>query len=239
MSPAGRDALNARAAEYRLFARLFREPPSEALLRAIADDGLLTLAEQAGHSTGSGRPFDLAEDPAWPKQVDAIAIEYTRLFAAPGAAAVHPYESVYCDRVAIDNSTACSAYFAAPSGPSEVGGLLHGPSTVAVREAYRRSGMDVDPASHHLPDHLAIELEFMGCLINGGAHEEAAVFFREHLGRWVGRCLEDIRQRAAAGFFRVVADTAGAFLQREQRLFSDPELERAGLRGCRTDVNAS
>ena len=209
----------ARAAVYLLFARLFREPPSQTLLQAIVRERLLTLAELCGKSTNRIEPsLDPAEDCGWLDRVQAIAVEYTRLFAAPGAHAVQPYESVYCDTVSVDTSTACSAYFTTPAGPCQLTGLLHGPSAVAVREAYRRGGFELDPSSHELPDHLGIQLEFMGQLLKRGAGEQAAVFFQAHLGRWVFRCLEDIRQSPPAAFYHAVVDSATTFLQHEQQV---------------------
>ena len=204
-------ALHTRASAYLCFARLFREAPTPALLQQLREHGVLAHVEDA----------------QWFNQAEAIAVEYARLFAVPGEHAVQPYESAYCDTLTIDTSTACSSYFASEPPPTGLTGFLYGPSAVAVCNAYRRAGFELDPARHVLPDHLAIELEFMGRLLGRGECEAAKVFFSEHLGRWVCRCLEDMRQRTATGFYRVVADAAGAFLQQEQRLFLDPELEHA------------
>lgn len=144
------------------------------------------------------------------------AVEYARLFAVPGEQAVRPYESVYCDMLTIDSSTACSAYFESEPQIGGLAGFLHGPSASAVREAYRQAGFELDPTIHELPDHLAIELEFMGRLLERGDVEQAETFFTEHLGRWVFRCLEEIKQKTHSGFYRAVTDTLMSFLQREQ-----------------------
>ena len=193
---AGTD-LSVRAALYGLFARLLRGAPSESLLRDVVQGNLLTVAEQ-----GAQHPV---EDGQWPEQAEAIAVDYARLFAVPGEQAVQPYESVYCDTLTIDTSTACSPYFEPEPHPGGLTGFLYGPSAIAVREVYRRAGFELDAASHELPDHLAIELEFMGRLLERGDCEQAKVFFSEHLGRWVFRCLEDIAQRTTSGFYRAVA----------------------------------
>jgi TorA maturation chaperone TorD len=196
---------------YLLFARLLREAPSASLLQEVVQQRLLTLAEQwdAGQDVDT-HPLDPAEDPGWPEQVDAIAIEYAHVFAVPGERSVTPYESFYCDSLVIDTSTACSAYFEAEPQPSGLPGFLSGPSSAAVRQAYRRAGLELDPASHELPDHLAIELEFMGRLLERCEDEQAKAFFSEHLGRWVFRCLEDIT-RSSAGFYRAVAEAHRIF----------------------------
>ena len=211
--------LQERAGAYLLFARLLREAPSTDLLRDIVQHQLLTCAEQCGGCPAcTGTTLDPAEDATWPQQAEAIAVEYARLFAVPGEQSVQPYESVYCDTLTIDTSTACSPYF--ESEPQAIGlaGFLHGPSTVAVREAYRRAGFELDPTLHELPDHLAIELEFLGQLLARGAQDQAKDFFTQHLGRWVFRCLEEITQKTHIDFYRVVADTLTTFLRREVEL---------------------
>jgi TorA maturation chaperone TorD len=207
--------LQARAGTYLLVARLFREAPTPELLRQLVERRWLTAAEQWA---APERSLDPVEDPVWPAQAEAIAVEFTRLFAVPGEQAVHPYESVYCDTLAIDTSTACSPYFEPEAQSMGLSGFLHGSSAVAVRAAYRRAGFEVDAAVHELPDHLAIELEFMGQLLARGGVEQAETFFAEHLGRWVFRCLADVRQEALSGFYRTVADALAVFLRREHQV---------------------
>ena len=120
------------------------------------------------------------------------------------------------DTLRIDASTACSPYFEPEPKVSGLTGFLHGPSTGAVREAYRRAGFELGPATHELPDHLAHELEFMGRLLERGDGDHARVFFSEHLGRWALRCLADVKQQAHLAFYRPVADSLTVFLRREQ-----------------------
>jgi TorA maturation chaperone TorD len=195
----GKDAA-ARSATYRLFARLFSEAPTRAFLQDLV-----------GHGVLSG-----AQDAKWPDHTEAISVEYAQLFAVPGEQAVQPYESVYCDTLTIDTSTTCSAYFAPEPPAAGLAGFLYGPSAIAVRQAYHRAGFELDSASHELPDHLAIELEFVGRLLERGALDDAKAFFTAHLGRWVFRCLEDVRERAQLmGFYRVVTDGLVTFLQGE------------------------
>ena len=195
--------VQARTAIYFLFARLLRGTPSVELLREIVQRRLLSNA-----------------DPHWPNQAEAIAIEYARLFAVPGEQAVRPYESAYCDTLSIDTSTACSPYFKPEPQRCGLSGFLHGPSSLAVREAYRQAGFELDSSAHELPDHLAIELEFMGRLLEHGELERARTFFAEHLGRWAVRCLEDVKRNVPSGFYRLAAGTLATFLQHEQQLLT-------------------
>jgi TorA maturation chaperone TorD len=191
------------------------------LLEEIVQNGLLTLVERIGHPAAAGVMLDPAEDGRWPAQAQAqvIAVDFAHLFAVPGEHAVRPYESAYCDTIEIDASTACSAYFhSAPSGP--VTGLLHGPSATAVLAVYRQAGFELDPAASELPDHVAIELEFVGRLLESAAERQAAEFFATHLGRWVFRCLHDIKRHAQIAFYCTVADVAETFLRFEERAFA-------------------
>lgn len=190
------ESVAARAGAYRLFARLLCEAPSEGLLRGILEQDLFGREEQAG--------------------TEQIALEYARLFVVPGKHVVRPYESVYCDVLTIDTSTACSPYF--QSEPQGIGfnGFLGGPSSVAVREAYRQVGLELAPAAHELPDHLGVELEFMGWLLEHGQTNQARVFFVEHLGRWVYNCVSEIKQKAHSWFYRSVAEKLECFLKDEQ-----------------------
>lgn len=200
-----------RAGVYLLFARLFREAPTAELLRQLVEHRWLTAAEQWADAE---RSLDPVEGASWPKQSEAIAIEFARLFVVPGEQAVRPYESVYTDTLTIDTSTACSPYFDPEPTAGGLTGFLHGASANAVRDAYQHAGFSVEPGSHELPDHLAIELEFMGQLLARGKTNEARAFLTAHLGRWIFRCLEDIQQRASP-FYRAVAKSLANFLRHE------------------------
>jgi TorA maturation chaperone TorD len=188
--------LAARSAAYVVFARLFREAPTPGFLQWLKEHGVLVDVDGAPGTSDA----------------EAIAIEYARLFAVPGEQSVQPYESVYRDTLTIDASTACSAYFSPEPPPSGLPGFLYGPSAVAVRDVYARAGFEVDPATHQLPDHLSVELEFLGHLLQRGDLEDATAFFRTHLGRWVFRCMEEITQKTPSGFYGVVAEALSVFL---------------------------
>ena len=86
-----------------------------------------------------------------------------------------------------------------------------------MRNAYRGAGFELDPAAHTLPDHLAVELEFIGRLLERGDVEDVKAFLTEHLGRWVFRCLEEIKQKTPSAFYQAVADALAVFLRQEQR----------------------
>ncbi|MBI2870640.1 MAG: molecular chaperone TorD family protein [Candidatus Omnitrophica bacterium] len=174
-----------------------REAPSTDLLKFITGQEVLEASE-----------------------TEKVAVQYARLFLVPGDEAVRPYESVYCDALTIDTSTACSPYFPSSSHKISLNGYLGGPSSTAVREVYRQAGLDLAPASHELPDHLAIELEFMGRLLERRQTEQGKMFFHDHLARWVYDCLHQIKQKTDSGFYQSLTEKLEQFLLSEQALFS-------------------
>lgn len=176
---------------YLAFAQLFREAPGKELLEAIGG----------------------AE---WATQADVIAVEFASLFLVPGEQRLTPYESAYCDTLTIDGSTGCSAYFASEPSIEGLKGFIGGPSANAVREAYAKAGFELNQDTHELPDHIAVELEFIGRLLARGSLDEAKDFFTEHLGRWVFRVLEDVAQKTRSGFYQAVADWLSTFLRLER-----------------------
>lgn len=101
------------------------------------------------------------------------------------------------------------------------GACLGGPSAGAVRETYRKAGFELNQDARELPDHLALELEFMGRLLSQGALAEARAFFTEHLGGWAFRCLEEIRRKAVSGFYQAVSDALTVFLKHEQDVLNE------------------
>ena len=123
----------------------------------------------------------LAQDFARPQE--GLEAEYTRLFIGPGRPVAHPYESVYRE------------------------GQVMGDCTLKVHQRYSAEGLT--PEEHLLPDHVAVELEFMAHLSRREAEarerddEEGAVaclrqqesFLGQHLGRW----LPSFCQRVLAG----------------------------------------
>jgi TorA maturation chaperone TorD/Pyruvate/2-oxoacid:ferredoxin oxidoreductase delta subunit len=133
----------------------------------------------------------LAQDFARPQE--GLEAEYARLFVGPGRPVAHPYESVYRE------------------------GRVMGDCTLAVRQSYAAEGLA--PEGHSLPDHVAVELEFMAHLAQREAEaqergdEEGALaylrqqeaFLSEHLGRWLPRFCQRILTGGAHPFYADLA----------------------------------
>lgn len=210
-SPAMADLAGGRAAVYGVLASLYLEPPSADLVR-----GLLDLS-------ASPEMSDLFDGPAavclrrfaasYGGDLDCLRQEFHDLFLVPLGHYVTPYEAVYRDERVV--------------GETRVGGLLMGPSTVAVLSAYRESGLQVASDCGELPDHVGIEISFIALLCTrereawqsgdaGGARQllrQEEQFVNHHLLKWVPDLCRRIADNARSDFYRGVALLTEEFLR--------------------------
>ncbi len=147
----------ARARAYALLALALRPPTAEMLEQlssgeawrdflALCPEGRLT--ERLHALSAASRPFRTPGDEG--ENLLAVRILYTRLFDAPGAP-VPPYGSIYLD------------------------GELMGPSAVAALAAYTRVGLAPADDLGDLPDHAAVEAEFLSS--DGGHFQHGPLSF--------------------------------------------------------------
>jgi TorA maturation chaperone TorD/Pyruvate/2-oxoacid:ferredoxin oxidoreductase delta subunit len=143
----------------------------------------------------------LAQDFARPQE--GLEAEYARLFVGPGRPVAHPYESVYRE------------------------GRLVGDCALAVRQIYAAEGLA--PESHSLPDHVALELEFMAHLAQREAEarlqsdEEEVLaclrcqeaFLGEHLGRWLPRFCQQVLAGEAHPFYADLAQRTREYVAQD------------------------
>ncbi len=139
---------------------------------------------------------------------------YTRLLVGPGAGYVPPYASVYLDP------------------PLNGKPQLWGREATVVDSIYREAGLEVTPGQPRVPDHLALELQFMQHLCArqaeaqaSGKLEEAATwrerqhaFLRDHLGSWLPRFAGRVTETGTHPFYHALADFAVAFVESEINL---------------------
>lgn len=126
---------------------------------------------------------------------------YTRLFDAPGAPAP-PYGSLYLE------------------------GRLMGETTLSALDAYRRAGLEPAEDLGDLPDHAAVEAEFLCELLwremeaweRGAAGEasrwleEEVAFLGDHLGRWFPAFAARLGAVPESGFYGPLLRAGGTFL---------------------------
>jgi DMSO reductase family type II enzyme chaperone len=136
---------------------------------------------------------------------EELKADYAKLFVGPFALLAPPYGSVYIE------------------GQRKI----MGDSTVEVRSAYRKAGVDISKDFLDAPDHIAAELEFMYFLIFkevealGESDMESAMeflnqqraFLIKHLGAWVPEFTEKVEEAAATEFYKNLARATRAFLE--------------------------
>lgn len=138
---------------------------------------------------------------------DELLLDYTRLFLGPTHTLAKPYGSVWLE------------------GEK----TLMGDTTMAILDLYREGGFDMDQEFKELPDHVAVELEFLYLLIfrqnearlDGDDDRLNAMsdlkkrFLAAHLGRWVGPFTEAVGERAESVFYRELAGLTRLFVGME------------------------
>jgi DMSO reductase family type II enzyme chaperone len=141
-----------------------------------------------------------------------LSREYTRLFinAFPHVVAP-PYGSVYMEK----------------------DGLVFGKFTSEVLRFYHETGLTLKEDLHDLPDHIAHELEFMGILTAQEAQasgsekvklEETQMnFLSRFVLPWVPSFCQKLSEKSRLGFYRILADLTGEFIQLEKNYLGVPE----------------
>jgi len=160
---------------YRLLAACFY-PPSTGLIEENCCTTLATLLESV--SPDASKYASDAAVAGGNNSLDALAVEHARLFIGPFQLVAPPYGSIYLD----DAKT------------------VMGNSTARVAAFYHACGLHLTDDFHELPDHVAVELEFMSYLafkqreseVSGDTNEVARLIplQREFLARFLLPWLE-------------------------------------------------
>jgi len=138
--------------------------------------------------------------------------EYLRLFLVnPEGALCLPYESFY-----LDPHQQAAGWIAAQ-----------------LDREYAAAGLTLSPALNELPDHAAVELEFMAFLCDWEAEawEEAweerlqilegqRAFLGRHLGRWFAAFARQVTVAAPEGLYAVAAAATDAFIHHDPDLLA-------------------
>lgn len=188
---------------YRFLGAAYRYPEEEPLT-VLADAASRLDARQlapfAFHNPWLRFQNALRDQPI----LELLQREHVRLFSpGPGGALCSPHESSYLD-VEIQ-----AASF-----------------ILVLEQEYRRLGLSISRDYRDLPDHVMAETEAMArlCGLEAEAWQDGRVeaahrvledqrgFLHRHLGRWLPRFDEGIREHAGVPFYAVLADAADAFV---------------------------
>jgi len=186
---------------YRLLAACFY-PPTPALLEDSCCATLAKLLE--GVAPDAAQHACAAAVAACNTSRDALAVEHARLFIGPFQLVAPPYGSIYLD----DAKT------------------VMGDSTARVAAYYHSCGLHLADDFHELPDHFAVELEFMSYLAfkhreaeaSGNKDEVARIVSlqREFLDRFLMPWLEPFTSAIIADgeapFYQAIARCTAAFI---------------------------
>ncbi len=191
-----------RSSLYGFLASVYRAEPAEELLREIRKDSFKDALKAVGVDLGKA-----LEGGSDKKILDDLAVEYTRLFIGPGNH-VAPYAAVYL---------------------GGEGASLWGPETIWVKKFIEAAGFDYRTDYHDLPDHVAVELEFMQEI---SANEAEALenedreragklkrveeeFMTTHMAKWVPGFCRQVQDRAELPFYGALARLTEDFILSE------------------------
>ena len=198
------NAAAARADVARLLAACFYEPGTEfieeGLFDALRDAAAGIDPQLAVAAARLGEAFAAAP-------LEELLVDYTRLFLGPVDTRAKPYGSVWLD----DDAP------------------LMGDSTMAVLQHYEDGGFEVDEGFRDLPDHVAVELEFLYVLLFREAeaqlrHDTETLagltrmrlrFLAEHLGQWVEPFAAAVAAGAETPYYRDLAELTARFVALE------------------------
>lgn len=182
-----------RAGAYSLFGRLLAAPADGELLQQLADLELLQ-EEMERDLAAAWSMLKLAAERATP---DSVEEEYSLLFIGLGRGELVPFGSWY-----------------------QTGFLMERP-LAQLRRDLQALGFERQPDVKEPEDHGGALLEVMAYLVAGGEPEQQQqAFFNAHVGNWMGRFFDDLREAESARFYRAVGELGGRFIRNEQRWFA-------------------
>ena len=186
---------------YGFLASLYRAELTQQQLHALRQPEMAAMLTAAG--------IDL-QGAFWTQPdaqlLEELAVEYTALFLGPGGH-ISPHESVQIE---------------------EHGGYW-GDATTAMRRFITETGIEYDSGYKGIPDHISVELEFLGELarregLAWGREDTAAAgnclayqrdFLDEHLGLWVDKFCTRVVESGELSFYRDVAQVTAEFVRSE------------------------
>ena len=195
---------------YGFAARLFAKEVDGAFLQWLRTSEVRSTLKSFKVEVDALLPKDQPESAI----LEALSIEYTRLFIGPGKH-LAPYESVHH-----------------PGG----GGALMGQSATDVQSFVETCGFDFASDYHDLPDHISVEMEFMQQLAIGEAEQwdlgewKRALeytqvqqrFLKEHILKWAPTFCQKAMAMTDMPFYYTLISLVEAFLGFERHSFEHP-----------------
>lgn len=196
----------AQADVYRLLSACFYQPEKMFLEEDLFGQLETALELCAQQIQGQGTLLDASFRE---ETLDALLLDYSRLFLGPFDILAKPYGSVYLDDEKV----------------------VMGDSTLSALSCYRQGGFSPAEDFKEMPDHVAIELEFLYLLCfreaqalteqddvaAAGNRSLRREFLQDHLGRWVLEFSSRVRAGARSDFYQGLGALLATFIQQELR----------------------
>lgn len=204
MSDYNPDEATAREDLCRFLSACYYEPAAEFAEEKMFD-AMLVAAKRV--HTDLAEPAGKLADAFAALDLQTLLVDYTRLFLGPLQPFANPYGSAWLKTPVTTDETL----------------------SPAVLELYDASGFEIAEEFRDLPDHVAVELEFLYLLnfnknraIAADDTEKATAiallqrrFLGEHLGVWIGPFAASVRAGAETDFYRALADFTERFVRME------------------------
>ncbi len=127
--------------------------------------------------------------------IEGIEVDFATMFIVPGNG-LQPFESLY------------------NRAPDEEPSLW-GKATKDVAGFYRAYGVHIDESTGILPDHISVELGFMGHLIEREDNNAQRRFLEEHLLKWIPEFCDRVYSKANTDFYKGVSKLTKEFILSE------------------------
>jgi TorA maturation chaperone TorD len=200
------DKASARADLCRFLSACYYEPDP-----AFAEERLFGSMLDAAERIADPQLADLARKLGQSfasQDLQTLLLDYTRLFLGPVQPLARPHGSYWL------------------TGET----TLMQDSTMAVLDLYQEGGFELDDEFREVPDHVAVELEFLYLLtfkrneaLRGGLPDVLAkweqlekIFVARHLGAWIGPFAAAVKAGAETGFYRQLAELTERFVRTEE-----------------------
>ncbi|MHC4580832.1 MAG: TorD/DmsD family molecular chaperone [Planctomycetota bacterium] len=192
---------HARASAFNVFTALLCQPEEDLIQNDQVFDTLKLALSNV--DPACSEIVDRMQEAVKYSTAQELLVEYTRLFIGPFKTLVPPYSSLYFG--------------------SET---LMSDETVWVVDFYRRAGLKFDRETKEVPDHIAIETEFMYWLIHNeikaldsgdrgrafSLWENQKEFFTKHYGKWAPEFCARISTETENEYFRLLSECFGKFI---------------------------
>jgi len=192
---------HARASVFNVFTALLCQPEEDLIQNGQVFDTLRLALDNVDPDCSEivGRMLEAIKQ----STAQELLIEYTRLFVGPFKMLVPPYSSLYFG--------------------SET---LMSDETVWVIDFYRKAGLKFDQETKEVPDHIAIETEFMYWLIHNeikaldsgdrdrafSLWEKQQEFFAKHYKKWTLEFCTKIATETNNEYFKLLSECFGKFI---------------------------